>query len=273
LHESVARRRIVFQVMTKDVFEHYPLEMFQPGSVCTYAEVQGHPKRFPHYAEVIAWIELFVMKPNPELGRAGPVCPRVHMALEQNLMKFATIRTKDASIEEAVCKCEPVVDAFHTLFPNREELPLATLLILFPDIKREQASDFIDGGHRRLRKTFIKNGLMLGEFHSHSTVPGTYNPAFRPMCAPMPFFAVRAISEHDHKFLVRPDFPAPERLECLNALLDFVGNKLESKTKAEVEAVLLELRKRCEGLSNHAVDAPREGHLRLEPEVHTNRTR
>jgi len=226
--------------MLKDASEQ-PLKIFQAGSVCTYAEVQRNPKRFPHYAEVVAWIELFIMKPSPELGRAGPVCPRVHLAREQNLMKFATIRTKDATAEEAACKCEAVVDAFYGLFPNRDEWPLSCLLILFPDIKRDQASDFIDGGHRRLRKTFIKNGLMLGEFHPQSTVPGTYNPAFRSMRAPMPLFAVRAISEHDHKFLVRPDFPAAEQLECLNALLDFVGDKLESKTKAEVEAAVLEL--------------------------------
>jgi hypothetical protein len=233
-------------MMLKDISEQHPLEIFQPGSVCTYNEVQREPGRFPHYAEVIAWIKSFIMKPNPELGREGPVCPRVHMALEQNLMKFATIRTKAATAEEAIFGCEAVVEGFYALFPNRDEWPLSCLLILFPDIKRDQASDFIDGGHRRLRKTFIKNGLMLGEFHPHSTVPGTYNPAFRSMRAPMPLFAVRAISANDHKFLVRPDFPAAERLECLTALLDFVGDKLESKTKAEVEAVELELSQRCE---------------------------
>jgi hypothetical protein len=231
--------------MTNDIFKQFPLEIFQPGSVCTYAEVQRDPKIFQHYAEVVAWIELFIMKPNPELGRAGPVCPRVHLTLEQNLLKFATISTRDATAEEAVCKCEAVVDAFYALFPNRDELPSSSLVILFPDIKRHQASDFIDGGHRRLRKTFVKNGLMLGEFHPQSTVAGTYNPAFRAMRAPMPLFAVRAISEHDHKFLVRPEFPAAERLECLNALLHFVGDKLESKTKAQVEAIVLELSQQC----------------------------
>jgi hypothetical protein len=234
-------------MLPKYVSEQYLSEIFQPGSVCTYAEVQRDPGRFPHYAEIIAWIELFIRKPNPELGRAGPVCPRVQASLEQNLMKFATIRTKNATAEEAVCKCEVVVDGFYALFPNRDEWPLSSLLILFPDIERDQGSEFIDGGHRRLRKTFVKNGLMLGEFHPHSTVPGAYNPVFRSMRAPMPLFVVRAITEHDHIFLVRPDYPAAERWECLDALLDFVGDKLDSKTKAEVEAVVLKLRKECEG--------------------------
>ncbi len=226
--------------------EQYCLEVFQPGSVLTYSEVRRAVGRFPLYDEVISWLELFIMKPNPELGRAGAVCSRVHASLEQNLMKFATIRTKNATAEEAVYKCRAVVDAFYALFPNRDEWPQASLMILFPDIERDQGSDFIDGGHRHLRKTFIKNGLMLGEFHPHSTVPGVSNPDFRSMRAPMPLFVVRAISEHDHKFLLRPDFPATEQLECLDALLDFVGDKLESKTKAEVEAAVLELRKRCE---------------------------
>ena len=79
---------------------------------------------------------------------------------------------------------------------------------------------------------------MLGEFHPQSAVRGIYNPAFRAMRAPMPLFAVRAISEHDQKFLIRPEFPLAERLECLEALLAFFGDELDRKTKAGIETVV-----------------------------------
>jgi len=163
-------------------------------------------------------------------------------------LKFATIRTQEATAEEAVRKCEAVIGAFYALFPQCDDFTLSSLMILFPDIERNRASEFIDAGHRRLRAAFVKIGLMLGEFHPQNTVPGTYNPAFRAMRAPMPLFAVRTVSEHDYKFLLRRDFPSAERLDCLEALLAFVGNKLDRKTKAAIEMIVSDLRNLAEAV-------------------------
>jgi hypothetical protein len=212
--------------------------MFEPGSVCSFADVKRYPERFPTYVEIVAWIESFIVRPNTELGREGPVCPRVRESMDRNLIKFATMRTKEAAANEAVLRCEALIGAFYALFPNCDDRNLSSLLISFPDVERNEASEFIDGGHRRLRTIFVKSGLMLGEFHPQSAVRGIYSPAFRSMRAPMPLFAVRAISAHDHKFLIRPEFPVAERLECLEALLTFVGDKLDRKTKAGIEMVV-----------------------------------
>ena len=211
------------------------LLIFEPGSVCSIADVKHDPERFPTYVEIVEWIESVIVRPNAELGRSGPVCPRVQESMDRNLIKFATICTKEATTDEAVLKCEALIGAFYALFPNRDDRMLSSLLVSFPNIERNKASEFIDGGHRSLRKTFVKNGLMLGEFHPQSSVPGTYNPAFRAMRAPMPLFAVRSITVHDHKFLMRPEFPSADRLECLEALLAFVGDQLDGKTKAGIE--------------------------------------
>jgi hypothetical protein len=214
------------------------LLIFEPGSVCSFADVKRYPESFPTYVEIVAWIESFIVRPNKELGREGPVCPRVRECVDRNLIKFATMRTKEATANEAVLKCEALIGAFYALFPNCDDRTLSSLVILFPDVESNEASEFIDGGHRRLRKIFVKNGLMLGEFHPQSTVRGIYNPAFRAMRAPKPLFAVRAISEHDHKFLIRPEFPLADRSECLEALLAFVGDKLDRKTKAGIEMLV-----------------------------------
>ncbi len=218
------------------------LLIFEPGSVCNIAEVKQRPERYPAYAEIVAWIESVIIQPNAELGREGPVCPRVRESIDRNLITFATMSTKDATISEAVLKCEALIGAFLTLFKNRNDRKLSSLLVWFPDIERNQASEFIDGGHQCLRVKFVKNGLMLGEFHPQSSVPGTYNSSFRPMRAPVPLFAVRMLSEHDHKFLMRPEFPLKDRLECLEALLAFAGNKLDMRTKASVETAVASLK-------------------------------
>ncbi len=217
------------------------LLILEPGSLCSLADVKNQPERFPAYAEIVAWIESVIVKPNPELGRAGPVCPRVRESIDRNLIKFATVHTGEATAEEAVLRCEGLIEAFYAMFPNCNDRKLASLVVSFPNIERNEASKFIDGGHRQLRTTFIKNGLMLGEFHPQSTVPGAYNPAFRAMRAPMPLFVVRAISEHDDIFLMRPEFPVAERLECLKALLAFAGDKLDNKTKADIDTAMANL--------------------------------
>jgi len=218
------------------------LLIFEPGSVCSFADVKRYPERFPTYVEIVAWLESVVVRPSAELGRIGPICPRVRDSMDRNLIKFATICTEEATTDEAVLKCKALIGAFYALFPNCDDRKLSSLLVSFPNIERNEASEFIDGGHRRLRTTFVKNGLMLGEFHPQSSVPGTYNPAFRAMRAPMPLFAVRAISEHDHKFLMRPEFPLAERRECLEALLSFVGDKLDRTTKAGIEMAVASLK-------------------------------
>ena len=240
-------------VLSAADFDHDCLRIFELGSLCSIADVKNNSERFPAYAEIVAWIESFIVRPNAELGRAGAVCPRVRESIDRNLIKFATVCTEAGTTEEAVLKCEAFIEAFYALFPNRNDRSHSSLLVLFPNLEPNEASKFIDGGHRRLRTTFVKNGLMLGEFHSQSTVPGAHNPAFKAMRAPVPMFAVRAISEHDHIFLMRPEFPAADRLECLNALLAFVGDKFDWKTKAAIEFAMVNLR--LESASVHKVPA------------------
>ena len=33
------------------------LLIFEPGSVCSFADVKHYPERFPTYVEIVAWIE------------------------------------------------------------------------------------------------------------------------------------------------------------------------------------------------------------------------
>src|ERR1700737_1523026 len=140
------------------------LLIFEPGSVCSFADVKRYPESFPTYVKIVAWIESFIVRPNKELGREGPVCPRVRECVDRNLIKFATMRTKEATANEAVLKCEALSGGFYALFPNCDDRTLSSLVILFPDVESNEASEFIDGGHGRLRKIFVKNGLMLGDF-------------------------------------------------------------------------------------------------------------
>jgi hypothetical protein len=122
------------------------LLIFEPGSVCSFADVERYPESFPTYVEIVAWIESFIVRPNTELGREGPVCPRVRESVDRNLIKFATMRTKEATADEAALRCEALIGAFYALFPNCDDRTLSSLLISFPDVERNEASEFIDGG-------------------------------------------------------------------------------------------------------------------------------
>jgi hypothetical protein len=50
---------------------------------------------------------------------------------------------------------------------------------------------YIDGIQRPLRDEFVREGLMLGEFHQLSQSKGIHNKEFRPLRSPIPMLTIR----------------------------------------------------------------------------------
>jgi hypothetical protein len=124
------------------------------------------------------------------------------------------------------------------LFPDPPAFRAGSLLAFFPDVPPDQAGEFIDGGHRRLRIEFVQRGLMLGEFHPSSQVMSVRNPDFPVMQSPVPMFAVRALTTHDLMFLDRPETSPSARAEYLKLYLHHLDDQLSPATRAKVRMSL-----------------------------------
>ncbi|OPC76728.1 hypothetical protein B4N89_45415 [Embleya scabrispora] len=217
---------------------HAPSPPFDPDSLIDAAHAPALFDRYPAYRHALDWIHHFVLRPDARLNRPGAVCPRLAPALARGRVHLVAARTQAPTTSEAVRVGPHCGDLYDALHPDADDHRSAALLVLFPDLEPEGASAFVDGGHRLLRMSFVARGLMLGEFHAHSTVTSVHNPELPVMRCPVPMFAVRALSRHDLMFLDRPQTPPTERHVYLRHFARHLGHHLAPADRARLHARL-----------------------------------
>ena len=208
-------------------------------SICTADAAGARAARYPAYRAGLDWLRDFITQPHDGLNRPGAVCPFVGPALQRGLVTFAIGRAEGCEARDAFAAMAPLREVFAAMGPT--EAParaLRSLVVFFPDLPAERAGGFIDGGHRLLKPHFIEAGQMIGEFHPASTVPGSTNPGFHPMRAPVPAFVIREMSFHDTRFIALPDEDPARRAQYLARFLDYLGPALPARHRAQAEALL-----------------------------------
>jgi hypothetical protein len=196
----------------------------------------------PELVEIVDWCENFLGKPSALVGRTGNVCPFVPEAMMRGSLKFTLIALRGRG-GAAVREIEEVVIACRDHFVRREEAQgkidiFGSMVILFPDVTRDEAMTVIDPSQRKLKPTFVKQGLMLGEFHPLSPTPGLRNQSFRPLRSPIPLLAIRHMVESDVDFLMAPVDPAATRVESLRAYLQFLGSSMSVASQIKAKEAL-----------------------------------
>jgi len=192
--------------------------------------------------ETVDWCEHFLGRPSKLVGRSGNVCPFVPESMMRGALKFAVIYFKNLG-KAAISEIEEIVPAFRERFLADEKAIgkidiFGSWVLIFPEVTPEQAAEVIDGPQRKMKPTFVKEGLMLGEFHPISLSPGLRNPAFRPLRSPIPLLVIRHMVESDIDFLSRPFDPAPIRMQSLKAYLQFLGSSLSIASHAKAKEAL-----------------------------------
>jgi hypothetical protein len=152
------------------------------------------------------WTRDFVAQAHPDLGRGGPVCPFVPPAIENNTLWFAVEHINRISAVQVAILMNQYKDLFLSLDPKEEEdgpdlAAKKTILVIFPDLPEDKAGDYIDGIQRPLKDEFVREGLMLGDFHQFSHAPGIHNKDFRPLQSPIPMLVIRHMVLTDWRFL------------------------------------------------------------------------
>jgi hypothetical protein len=207
----------------------------EAGSLTTAAGAADLLDRYPVYRKALDWLDQFVTRPHPELGRPGAVCPRLAPALHADMVWLVAIAVDGASTDHAVAAGHLLSQLFEELAAGSRRHS-AALLGFFPDLPAQEAAGFIDGGHQRLRPGFVEHGLMLGEFHPTSRVTSVHNRGLAVMRSPVPMFAVRAITPHDLLFLDQPDTPPAARLAYMQHFAAHVGGRLSPTARVDLQA-------------------------------------
>lgn len=205
-----------------------------PGSLTQGADAAGAFDRYPQYRAGMRWVEEFVTQPHPDLGRSGPVCPRLAPAIRAGTVWLVALTVHGTTPADAADAGRLLLELFDEVAAEPHRSTTA-LLGFFPGLPREQAAHFIDGGHGLLRPRAVARGLMLGEFHADSTVGGVHNRAFPVMQCPEPMFAVRAMTPHDLLFADQPGTLPTDRLNYLLAYQRHIGPRLSPAAREDLE--------------------------------------
>lgn len=204
-----------------------------PGSLTRAAEAVTAFARYPQYRAAMDWLEHFVTRPHPDLGRPGAVCPRLTSALRADGVWLVSIAVRGFTSGHAVVAGRMLRQVFEDVAAGSRPTD-AALLGFFPGLPDRGAGDFIDGGHRMLRAEYVEQGLMLGEFHAHSSVGGVHNRALPVMRCPAPMYVVRAMTPHDLLFADQPGTPPAERVAFLLAYRRHVGSRLSPAARSDL---------------------------------------
>jgi hypothetical protein len=214
------------------------LYLLTPDEIVAPAGWAGIDARLlPQFLLTLWWTENFLARPNPDLGRAGPVCPFIRPSLDKKTLWLTAIEGAEPEPEAFEDLVLGYKDWFLELPPvTGEEEVFKAILILLPDVEEKNYQNIIDGMQKWLKPAFVKQQLMIGQFHALNEEAGVRNIAFRPLKCPVPLLAIRRITPGDIVFMKRPDGQYDK--ELLENFLRTFANGLTGSFIKEITTVL-----------------------------------
>ena len=153
--------------------------------------------------QVAAWMRAYLMRPHPDLGRSGAVCPYTPLAARADLALIGSSEATDADDIHATMR--EAVRAFDEMSCTPAQKTFRCVLVAFPKAERAQ----LKAVQNKLRPESTRRAKMIGLFEPEAPDPGLLNPDFRPLRAPLPLLAIRSLVENDAPFVLRNPRLAP----------------------------------------------------------------
>jgi hypothetical protein len=151
---------------------------------------------------VADWIKTFVVRPHSDLGRAGPVCPFVPVALEHKTLWLAAERSAGRKATDVI----QLIDSYKRLLLTAQPVEgddanNKSIVVVFTDLPAAQAKDFFNGVLQQIAvPSYADDGLVMGPFYEGNDGTALYNPNFRPFTSPVPLLLMRRAVISDWKF-------------------------------------------------------------------------
>ncbi len=161
-------------------------------------------RRFPDDAATMrSWLYDYVAKPNPEIGRKGPVCPFMPPALRADAVDYAyrydlTGNSEEDLFSELLGEFEDFDRTAEPASLTRTSLASRLVVLPYGDATTWLA---IDNIYESLKDAAVMRGLMVAQFHPHCDVRAVRNEAFRIARSPIAAIAIRRMAPHDILFL------------------------------------------------------------------------
>jgi hypothetical protein len=156
---------------------------------------------------VADWTKSFVARPHRDLGRAGPVCPFVPVALDHKSLWLAAERSAGRSAPDVIQLIEGYKRLLLTAQPvDGDDANYKSIVVVFTDLQAAQAKDFFGGVLQQIGvPSYVDDGLVMGPFYKGNDGTAIYNPSFRPFTSPVPFLLMRRAAISDWKFFLNDE--------------------------------------------------------------------
>jgi hypothetical protein len=153
---------------------------------------------------VADWIKSFIVRPNKDLGRAGPICPFVPVSLERRTLWLAPEHVGGRSVADVVDLVHEYQRQFLDAHPtDGDDAIYKAIVVVFTDLLPDRAKAFFDDVLRDLAiPSYVDEGFVMGGFYEGNEAGAIYSPSFRPFTSPVPFLLVRGAVISDWKFFV-----------------------------------------------------------------------
>jgi uncharacterized protein DUF6875 len=156
---------------------------------------------------VADWIKSFIVRPNDELGRAGPVCPFLPVSLERETLWLAPEHADGRGVADVVDLVTGYQRSFLGAQPtDADDAIYKAIVVVFTDLSPALAGELFDNALQELAvPSYVDEGFVMGGSYEGNEAGAIYNPSFRPFTSPVPFFLLRQTVVTDWKFFLDDD--------------------------------------------------------------------
>ncbi len=147
------------------------------------------------------WMREFIMRPHPNLGRTGPVCPFVKPAIDDHLLYFSVNQAQDPmNFKSIYDEMMHYKDIFNTFEPFTGPLSeLRVIMFLCPLSHESVLSDPHES--KMLKSDMMKEGITVGQFFPTSDVKRMLRDKFFPVQPPVCMYSMRTFIPGDWMFI------------------------------------------------------------------------
>ncbi len=153
---------------------------------------------------VADWIKTFVVRPHPDLGRAGPICPFVPGALERKTLWLTPAHVADRGAPHLVELMNGYKSLVLDIGPtDADDANYKVIVVVLTDLPADRAHDVFGNVQQQLAvPSYVEDGILFGPFYEGNRDTAIYNASFRPFQSPVPFLFVRQGVISDWKFFL-----------------------------------------------------------------------
>ncbi len=184
-------------------WDHYQRRLFTPEQIDAGKDEHLSEAEYAQLKSALNWIQNFIMKPHPNLGRPGAVCPYVQPSMDDGLFYFTIAQpTNPDNFDTIFQELSHYKEIFLPMTPTSGPLSeLRAFIILFPDSPEQVLANPKDS--KAMKTRLMEEGVTVGQFFPTTDVKKQLKSKFFPIQPPLPLYSMRTFIESDWEFIKR----------------------------------------------------------------------